>query len=106
MLVVHDVVAGLQVLEEAGALPLARAGLAVGGITSIGAASATVFGVAPPGVWHAVMANPAAWSVPLALLVTVVVSLATPGRVPATTAATMVRLHLPEGAFPGRSRIG
>lgn len=84
----------------------AWAGLAVGGITSIGAASATVFGVAPPGVWHAVMANPAAWSVPLALLVTVVVSLATPGRVPATTAATMVRLHLPEGAFPGRSRIG
>ncbi|GAB97258.1 cation/acetate symporter [Kineosphaera limosa] len=88
-------------LSSTGAL----AGLAVGGVTSLGAATATVFGVLPPGAWHTVVANPAAWSVPLATLTMILVSLATPGRVPANTRATMMRLHLPEGAFPGRSGL-
>ena len=40
--------------------------------------------------------QPAAWSIPLAFATAVVVSLATPGRIPADTHATMVRLHTPE----------
>ena len=45
---------------------------------------------------HALLAWPALWSVPLAFLTMVLVSLATPGRVPAGTAAILARFHLPE----------
>ena len=45
-------------------------------------------------------AQPAAWSVPLAFVVMVVVSLATRQRVPANVAATMLRLHAPEALYP------
>jgi cation/acetate symporter len=40
--------------------------------------------------------QPAAWTIPLAFATAVVVSLATPGRIPRHTARTMVRLHTPE----------
>jgi hypothetical protein len=42
------------------------------------------------------LAQPAAWTVPIAFGVMVVVSLLTPGRIPAGVARTMVRLHTPE----------
>lgn len=81
----------------------AVAGMAVGGVLSIGAVAATVGNLVPAGAWGTVVANPAAWSVPTAFAVTILVSLATPSRVPASTLATMVRLHFPESVHP-RSR--
>ncbi len=67
------------------------------GATSTGLAFvATITGLAPAGWPAALLSQPAAWSVPLAFLVTVVVSLATPGHVPNGTLRTMIRLHTPE----------
>ena len=43
--------------------------------------------------------QPAAWAVPLALAVTVSVSLATRRRVPADIGRIMVRLHAPEAVL-------
>lgn len=77
----------------------ALAGMSVGGTLSIGAVVATVGGLVPAGPLSTVVANPAAWSVPTAFAVTILVSLATPARVPRSTLATMVRLHTPEGVF-------
>jgi hypothetical protein len=48
------------------------------------------------GPWHALLAWPALWSVPLGFLTMVLVSLATPGRVPPGTAGVLARFHLPE----------
>ena len=44
----------------------------------------------------ALLAQPAAWTVPIAFAVMIVVSLRTPGRVPPGVARTMVALHAPE----------
>jgi cation/acetate symporter len=44
----------------------------------------------------ALLAQPAAWTVPTAFIVAVLVSYATPGSVPVGTSRTMVRLHAPE----------
>ena len=44
----------------------------------------------------ALLAHPAAWTVPTAFLTMVVVSLATPRRLPVHLSQTMVRLHTPE----------
>lgn len=75
----------------------AIAGLACGGITVSG--SALVVLAEPDGL-HGVtlqlLRDPAAWATPLAVFVMVVVSLATPRTVPATTSRTLARLHLPE----------
>ena len=47
--------------------------------------------------WLALLlAQPAAWSAPLAFVVTIAVSLLTPGAIPPHTRATMARLHTPE----------
>ncbi|MGW7197484.1 sodium/solute symporter [Streptomyces chryseus] len=76
--------------------PGAVAGLVVGGGAALTAVMATRAGL-PGGGWsHSLLAWPAVWSVPLGFLTMVLVSLATPHRVPATTAATLARLHLPE----------
>lgn len=75
----------------------ALAGMSTGGLLSLGAVVATVADAVPPGPWHVLVSNPAAWSVPIAFATTYVVSRLTPARVPATTLATMVRLHAPEG---------
>ncbi|MFD5100592.1 sodium/solute symporter [Streptomyces albidochromogenes] len=76
--------------------PGAVAGLVVGGGAALTAVMATRAGL-PAGGWlHSLLAWPAVWSVPLGFLTMVLVSLATPHRVPATTAATLTRLHLPE----------
>ncbi|WP_377325538.1 cation acetate symporter [Pimelobacter simplex] len=86
-------------LTDAGAL----AGLAAGGLGAGGAAIATLAGYSPGGWAGALLGQPAAWSVPLAVLVMVGVSLATAGREPAHARRFLVRLHTPEvlGAGPG-----
>ncbi|RZU33963.1 cation acetate symporter [Blastococcus saxobsidens] len=79
-------------LTDAGAI----AGMVVGGGCAGGAVIATLLGVAPTGWPGALLGQPAAWTVPLAFLVMVGVSLATPRRLPPHAARTMVRLHTPE----------
>lgn len=79
-------------LTDAGAL----AGLAAGGLGAGGAAIATLAGYAPGGWAGALLAQPAAWSVPVAVLVMVGVSLATADREPAHARRFLVRLHTPE----------
>ncbi|MFI8266190.1 MULTISPECIES: cation acetate symporter [unclassified Streptomyces] len=76
--------------------PGAVAGLVIGGGAALGAVLATRAGLPPAGWVHTLMAWPAAWSVPLGFLTMVLVSLATRSRIPAGTAATLARLHLPE----------
>lgn len=79
-------------LTDAGAL----AGLAAGGVGAGGAAVLNLAGVDASGWSGALLAQPAAWSVPLAFAVMVVVSLATAGRAPAHARRFLVRLHTPE----------
>ncbi|WP_028643574.1 sodium/solute symporter [Nocardioides sp. URHA0020] len=74
----------------------AVAGLVVGGLTSAVAIAWTV-GVADPDGWvDALMGQPAAWTVPLALATMVSVSLLTRDSVPAHADRFLVRLHTPE----------
>ena len=74
----------------------ALAGMAVGGLLSVGAVAVTLLGGTPPGWAGAVVGQPAAVTVPAAFVTMVLVSLATPGRRPRHVAQTMVRLHTPE----------
>jgi Na+(H+)/acetate symporter ActP len=76
--------------------PGAAAGMLVGGGAAFVAVAATMAGYPGTGTLHALLAWPALWSVPLGFLTMVLVSLATPGRVPAGTAAILARFHLPE----------
>jgi cation/acetate symporter len=79
-------------LTDAGAI----AGMLVGGTLSGGAVVLTLVADALPGWPGALTSQPAAWTVPVAFATMVVVSLLTPGRVPAHVSRTMVRLHTPE----------
>jgi Na+(H+)/acetate symporter ActP len=74
----------------------ATAGLLVGGGLAIAAVSATIAGASRDGWLGALLAQPAAWTVPIAFLVMITVSLRTRHQVPAHVARTMVRLHTPE----------
>jgi cation/acetate symporter len=77
----------------------AAAGLVTGGVLALTATTVTVLGGAASsghGWVGALLAQPAAWTMPIAFVVAVVVSLATPSRIPPGTARTMVRLHAPE----------
>jgi cation/acetate symporter len=74
----------------------AAAGLVVGGALAMSAVLVTVAGGVHRGWTGALLAQPAAWTVPVAFLVAVTVSLVTPSRIPKGTARTMVRLHAPE----------
>jgi len=74
----------------------AAAGLVTGGLLAMSAVLVTVAGGVHRGWTGALLAQPAAWTVPIAFFVAVVVSLATPSRIPKGTARTMVRLHTPE----------
>ncbi|AZQ33157.1 cation acetate symporter [Streptomyces cyaneochromogenes] len=76
--------------------PGAAAGMLVGGGSALLAVAATMAGFPGSGALHALLAWPALWSVPLGFLTMVLVSLATPGRVPPGTAAILARFHLPE----------
>ncbi|WP_405870453.1 cation acetate symporter [Streptomyces zaomyceticus] len=87
--------------------PGAMAGLLLGGGSALVAVMATRAGLAPEGWPHTLMAWPAVWSVPLGFLTMVLVSLATPRRVPPGTAALLARLHLPEEftGLPGETTL-
>ncbi|MFJ9903629.1 cation acetate symporter [Streptomyces sp. NPDC101152] len=76
--------------------PGAAAGMLTGGGSAFAAVAATMADVPGTGPVHAVLAWPALWSVPLGFLTMVLVSLATPGRVPPGTEAILARFHLPE----------
>ena len=86
-------------LTRAGAL----AGLAVGGALASAAVLVTMVGGVREGWVGALLAQPAAWTVPAAFAVSVVVSLLTPRTTPAHVARTMVRLHTPEDVDVDRS---
>jgi Na+(H+)/acetate symporter ActP len=80
-------------LTAAGAV----AGIVAGGGAAVGAVLLTVFARPAGGGWTAaLLAQPAAWTVPLAFAVMVTVSLATRRQVPASVSATMLRLHAPD----------
>ena len=81
----------------------AAAGLVIGGGLATVAVLGTISGAAPQGWWGALLARPAAWTMPIAFLVMVVVSLFTAHRIPPNTARTMVRLHAPEAVFARQS---
>ena len=76
--------------------PGAIAGLLVGGGLSASAVVATLAGYQGTGWGGALIAQPAAWTVPIALATMVGVSLATPHQRPPNVVRTMVRLHAPE----------
>ena len=84
----------------------AVAGIVVGGVLSLGAALATLFGATLPGTAGILLGQPAAVSVPLATLTMVLVSRATPNRVPAGVGRTLLRLHAPERLGLGEMRVG
>ncbi|MFF0656825.1 cation acetate symporter [Micromonospora tulbaghiae] len=74
----------------------AAAGVLVGGGAAVGAVLLTVLGPPLTG-WPATLTTqPAAWTVPLAFTVMVVVSMASQRRLPRDVGATMLRLHTPE----------
>ena len=79
-------------LSRTGAL----AGLVVGGGLASAAVLTTMAGLAGDGWGGSLLAQPAAWTVPLAFAVMVAVSLATPDSLPPNVSRTMVRLHTPE----------
>ncbi len=84
--------------------PGAAAGLVVGGALSASAVLATLVGVADRGWPQALLAQPAAWSVPTAFAVMVGVSLATRSQIPAGVGRTMLQLHAPEVLGLSRGR--
>jgi cation/acetate symporter len=74
----------------------AVAGLAAGGLSSGAAVLVTMLDGGRVGWTGALLAQPAAWSVPLGFAVMVGVSLLTPHKVAPNVVRTMVRLHTPE----------
>lgn len=75
----------------------ATAGLLTGGLVAGTAVVVTMAGGSSRGLFGALMAQPALWSVPVAFTVMVLVSLATARRPSPHTRRVMVRLHAPEG---------
>lgn len=90
--------------------PLLLLGIWWRGLTVVGAVAGLVTGAvscgialfvsavipSTPGSLHDLVSQPAAWTVPLAFLVMIGVSLATQDRVPARVDAVLARLHVPE----------
>jgi cation/acetate symporter len=74
----------------------AVAGMLAGGGAASAAIAATMAGIAPGGWIGSLLGQPAAWTVPLAFAVMVVVSRRTPASVPPDVGRTMVTLHAPE----------
>jgi Na+(H+)/acetate symporter ActP len=75
----------------------AAAGIVAGGGAAVTAVTVTVLRGGPATGWGAVLlAQPAAWTVPLAFAVMLAVSLATRRRLPDGIPATMLRLHAPD----------
>ncbi|WP_083420116.1 MULTISPECIES: cation acetate symporter [unclassified Pseudofrankia] len=86
-------------LSVAGAL----CGLGIGGLTATSAAMVTMLGWAPAGLAGALLAQPAAWTVPLSFAVMLLVSLRTPATVPAGVGRVLTRLHVPEAVRAARA---
>jgi cation/acetate symporter len=74
-------------------------GMLVGLVASAGVIGASFFVTAPPGLPAILLGQPALWSVPLAFVTMVLVSLR--GRPPAWASAAMLRLHLDETEHSG-----
>jgi Na+(H+)/acetate symporter ActP len=74
----------------------AAAGILVGGGTAATAVLLTVLGRTGHGWTSTLLSYPAAWTVPLAFFVMVVVSLATRRRIPEDVGRIMLRLHAPD----------
>ncbi|MEJ2577834.1 MAG: cation acetate symporter [Kineosporiaceae bacterium] len=85
-------------LTRAGAL----AGLLVGGTLASAAVTFTVAHGSSRGLTSALLAQPAAWSVPLAFAVMITVSVLTRTTLPPGVNRIMVRLHTPEGVHLDR----
>ena len=79
-------------LTRAGAI----AGLVVGAFTALVSIGVSITAGPFEGWLGALLATPAAWCVPLAAVVAIVVSLATPKSTPPGTIRLLVRLHTPE----------
>lgn len=79
-------------LTDAGA----AAGVLVGGGGAVSAVLLTFAGYTGSGWTATLLAYPAAWTVPLAFAVMLLVSRATRRRVPGNVALTMLRLHAPD----------
>jgi cation/acetate symporter len=77
-------------------------GMVVGLVASAGVIGASFFLATPPGLAATLLGQPALWSVPLAFLTMVLVSLR--GRPPAWATAAMLRLHLDETERSGQRR--
>jgi cation/acetate symporter len=75
----------------------AQAGLAAGGALASAAVLVTMVGGTSSAAADALLAQPAAWSVPVAFAVMVGVSLATRHTLPPDVGRVLVRLHAPEG---------
>ena len=58
------------------------------------------------GRFEELLAQPAAWSVPVAFVVTIAVSKLTASRRPLTVARVMARLHSPEHHHPAPRTVG
>ncbi|MGI8627875.1 MAG: cation acetate symporter [Geodermatophilaceae bacterium] len=86
-------------LTDVGAL----AGVLAGGTLSLTAVLVTVFGGELTGWPGVLLAQPAAWTVPVAFAVMVVVSRLTASRVPPNVGRTMLLLHAPESLGLGRA---
>ncbi len=74
----------------------AAAGVLMGGGAAVLAVLVTVFGPPLPGWLAEFVAQPAAWTVPLAFVTMISGSLLSSHRVPTDVGATMLRLHTPE----------
>ncbi|HEY6793548.1 MAG TPA: cation acetate symporter [Kineosporiaceae bacterium] len=83
----------------------ALAGLLVGGGLAGGAVLTTMATGSRSGLAGALLAQPAAWSVPTAFAVMILVSLRTRGAVPGSTGRMMVRLHAPERLHLDAARL-
>lgn len=79
-------------LTDAGAL----AGMAAGGGMSLFAVLLTLVNDDPAGWLGVLLRQPAVWTVPIAFAVMILVSLASPQRVPSSVGRFMIRLHAPE----------
>jgi cation/acetate symporter len=82
----------------------ALGGLVLGGATSSVAVILTMVGIGKTG-WPAVLlGEPAIWTVPLAFLTMVFLSLATPQALPRDVTQKLLALHLPERVRPSGAR--
>jgi Na+(H+)/acetate symporter ActP len=86
-------------------VPGALAGLLAGGGLAGGAVLTTMITGSRSGLAGALLAQPAAWSVPAAFAVMILVSLRTRGSLPASAGRMMVRLHAPERLHLDAARL-